>query len=200
MTRVVVALFVLGLFSGVAPAAPVPKALKKKPLRAKIEPLPGEKVYTADFDDVPATKVFEWLEKQTELMYISKDVPKHNITLHAAGVCMPELFAQLDDLLYPKRWVLLRKSVSFSTIPVKEMARFSEYFPIVTLDELQRCSQYAPVNLIVKGDAQAGITLADGIKADGFQVNEFGSDSMVVQGRAMDVRKFVAEMDEQIKK
>jgi hypothetical protein len=203
MVRVVVALFVLGLLTGVASAAPVPKALKKKPLRAKIEPLPGEKVYTAEFDDVPTDKVFEWVEMQTGLMFISKDKPNSNITLHAEKVCMPELFAQLDDLLYPQGFVLARKTVSFSSIPVKDLASYRQHFPLVGQDELNRWSMYAPVQVLVEVDAKGLKTakaLAHGMKDDGFQVLEKDADKLIVLGRATDVRKFVDDMGDQIKK
>jgi hypothetical protein len=111
-------LLTLVLFAGLASAAPVPKALKAKvPVRAKIEPLPGEKVYTVDWNGMPAVRVFEKLEGMTGLMYLSKDIPDVKITLKAEEVGVAELFTQLNELLEPHNRVLVRKTQSFSSYP-----------------------------------------------------------------------------------
>ena len=115
MRNGLLAVVALAVFVGVATSAPVPKALlKKKPLRATIEPLPGEKVFDVSFDDVPFAKVAEKLEDLTGLMFLAMDVPKVNITWKAEKVCLPELFEQINDQLEPANWVLLRKAQSFA--------------------------------------------------------------------------------------
>jgi hypothetical protein len=200
---------VLVAFAGLVTAAPVPKALKKKPLRAKIEPLPGERLFTADFKDVPTANVFEWLEKETGLMYITKDKPDLKITLHAEKVCLPELFAQLDDLLYPQGWYLVRWEVSFSTLAVEKLAveklakMDRKSIPLVLIDDLERRSQYESVQVIVnvgEGGADAAKPLATAMNGDHFWATSFGTDQMLVTGRVTDVRKFVDDMGSHIKK
>jgi len=116
MRNVLLAVVGLAVFAGVATSAPVPKALKKKPLRAVITPLPGEKLYTVNFDDVPFTKVAEFLERASGLMYLSKDVPDVNITLKVEDVCLRELFAQLDEQISPHGWVMQRKTQCFAVL------------------------------------------------------------------------------------
>jgi hypothetical protein len=217
----------LVLFSVPVLAAPVPKSLKKKPpLRAKIEPRPGEKLYTVDFKDVPFSKVAEWLERETGLMFISKDKPDLKITLHTEKVCRDELFAQLEELLYPHGFVVARKTVSFSTIPVKDLARYTQHIPLIELKELDRRSLYSPVQVIVGGDdrvaaaaalakqikgggpatldgsvlVEAGTALAKEIKEVGFEVSTLGTDKLRVRGLTKDVRKLVDDLGDQVKK
>ncbi len=185
-------------------AAPVPKLMKKKPLRAKIEPRPGEKLYTADFDDVPFAKVAEWYEKHSQLMFITRDKPEQlKITLRAEDVCLAELFAQLDDVLYPQGWVMPRKKQSFCTIAVTDLARYTAQFPLIDLDELGRRSQYEPVQVVLGTNARgikAGLGLAEGMQENGFQVKQHGTDKLLVQGRANDVRKLVDDLGDHVKK
>lgn len=204
MGRLVTALGVLAVFAGVAATAPVPKGLKKNPPpRAKIEPLPGEKVFTVDFKDEPFGKVTEKLEKLTPLTYITKERPETKITLHAEKVCLAELFAQLDDLLYPQGWVVLRNKMSFSTLPVKDLAQYSLQFPLVNRNELERWSEHAPVRLSLDLDVKgvkAGTALAEDMQESGLRMREGKTGLYAVSGRATDVRKFVADMGGHIKK
>jgi hypothetical protein len=227
MTRLLVGLLV-GLFAVPVLAAPVPKWLKKKPpLRAKIEPRPGEKLYTADFDDVPFSKVAEWYEMHSGLMFIAKDKPDGlKVTLHAEQVCMSELFAQLDDILYPHGFVVAQKAVSFSTIPVKDLLRYAQHIPLIDREELDRRSLYSLVQVVVGGDdrvaaadalakeikgggpaalddstlVEAGTALAKEIKEVGFEVSTLGTDKLIVRGLAKDVRKLVNGLGDRVKK
>lgn len=198
-------LLLLVLFTLPLLAAPVPKSLRKKPpLRAKIEPRPGEKLYTADFDDVPFSKVAEWYEKHSGLMFIAKYKPDGlKITLHAEKVCLAELFAQLDDILYPHGFVVARKAVSFSTLPAKDLARYTQHIPLIDLKELDRRSPNSPVQVIVrvgKESVETGTALAKEIKEVGFEVSTFGTDKLLVRGLAKDVRKLVDDLGDHVKK
>lgn len=201
MTRWLVVRLVLA--TGVATAAPVPKALKRvRPLRATIEPLPGEKLHSVDWDDVPLSKVLEDVENQTGLFYRTRDVPKVKIRLKADKVCMPELFARLDEELYPQGWVLIRKTQSFSIVSVEaKIERVT--IPTVTVEELRRRSRFEPVQVLVpvgEQNAEAGKQVAAGIDGPWFEACEFGSDKFLLCGRVMDLQKFVDELGDHIKK
>lgn len=204
MTRWLVELLVLA--TGAATAAPVPKALKRaKPLRATIEPLPGEKVYSVDWDDVPFAKVVEDVENQTGLICRTSDLPKVKIRLKVEKVCMSELFALLDDELYPQGWVMSRKSASFSILAVDDLgnAKVRESFPIVVGRELARRSPYQPVRVNITigvRDIETVDKIAAGIDGPGFHAKKFGPDQYLLSGRVMDLQKFVDAMGDQIKK
>lgn len=204
MTRLLVVL--LTLATGVATAAPVPKALKRaKPLRATIEPLAGEKVYSVDWEEIPAQKMAEWLEKEAGLSFRSKDVPKVNVTLNAKGVCLPELFARLDEQLDPHGWVLTRGSNWFAFLPIPELgnAKVRESFPSVRITGLARRSPYEPVEMVVfvgEQNLEAGKKAAANFDRPGFAWRGYGNESLRVHGRVMDLQRFVDEMGDHIKK
>lgn len=195
----------LVLLALLAVAAPVPKSLKKKqPLRAKIEPRPGEAVYTVVIQDAPFGKAAEALERETGLMFISKDRPDLKITLHADQVCLAELFAQLDDILYPQGWVFLRKKVSFASVAVKELGPHKlTQLPLVPVDEIARRSQYEPIQVEVNvgdGGADAGTKLANKMTDTVYDVVAVKPDKLVIRGVSSGVRKLVDELGDHVKK
>lgn len=61
MRNVLLAVVGLAVFAGVAATAPVPKALKKKPLRATIEPLPGERMNHSEHSSPKWATTRGWL-------------------------------------------------------------------------------------------------------------------------------------------
>lgn len=202
-------LMAVGLFAvcaTLATAAPVPKALKRaKPVRATIEPLPGEKLHSVDWDDVPFAKVVEELEERSGLLCVTRDLPKVKIKRKAEKVCMPELFALLDEELYPQGWVIARKTQSFHLLQVSELGNEKNrvYFPTLTVNELARRSPWQPAQVLVpvgERNTAVGNKVAAGIDGPGFQASEFGSDKFFVRGRVMDLQKFVDEMGDHVKK
>lgn len=207
MRCVLLAVVGLAVFAGVATSAPVPKALlKKKPLRATIEPLPGEQVYTVAFDNLPFAKVAEELERLTGLLFLAKDSPQVKVTLKAEKVCVAELFAQLDELLDSAGWVLARKSQSFTILQVSELGNWpaSLHFPYLsTPTDLNRRSPLQPVNLVVtvgEGNLAVAEKVVCGIEGPGFTGRAFGVEKFQLTGRVADIQKFVAEMGDHIKK
>jgi hypothetical protein len=201
MTRWLTLLAVV-LFARLTPAAPVPKALKAKvPVRAKIEPLPGEKLHTVNWNGLPAVRVFEKLEGMTGLMYLSKDVPDVKIILTAEKVCVAELFAQLDEILYPQGWVLTRKSQSFSLYEANTLRVDWKYAPTVKPSELDRRTAHEPLHVYLdvdKAGAKAGVALG-GKNDSGVVVTEY-DDRLHVRGTGEKLRAFVAEMGDHVKK
>jgi hypothetical protein len=202
MRNVLLAVVGLAVFVGLATSAPVPKALLKKPLRATIEPLPGEKVYSVNFDDVPFVKVAEELELATGLMFLSKDVPKVNITLKADKVCLPELFAQLDEKLFPEEWVISRRTQSFAVLSGSLSIADCKPLPKVDVAGLDRRTPHEPLLLKVDTDeagVKAGVTLGSK-KGSGVTATPFGTTGLHVSGNGESLRAFVAEMGDHIKK
>ncbi len=205
MTRLLVVLLVLA--TGVATAAPVPKALKRaRPLRATIEPLPGEKLHSVDWDDVPFAKVVEELEERSGLTHVWRDAPDVRITLRARDVSLWELFARLDDMLYPEGWVMVPRKQWFSTSTAKGLYRPDsrlKVIPFATLDDLDRRFPYAPAHLILDvgdGGVEAGEKVKKGIEFPYSEIIPIGSDKLIVYARVMDLQKFVDEMGDHIKK
>ncbi|MEO2090554.1 MAG: hypothetical protein ABGY75_13800 [Gemmataceae bacterium] len=203
MTRLLT-IMLLVLFAAPLPAAPVTKALKKKPLRAKIEPRLGEAVYTVDIKDAPFDKVAEALERETGLMFITRDKPDLKITLRTERVCRAELFAQLDDILYPQGWVFLRTKLSFSSVPVKVLAPSQlPKLRSIPIDELSDRSQYEPVQVVVSvgdGGSEAATKLAGGMRDMVYDVMAIKPDKLVICGQVKGVRKLLDDLGDHVKK
>jgi hypothetical protein len=202
MPRPLVALAVLLLATTASLAAPVPKAIKAKPVvRKKIEPRPGEKVYSVEWVDVAFKEVAEKLEQLTGLLYLSKDTPPVKITLTAEGVCAAELFEQINDELEPTDWVVLKKSQSFATVPANvKIGRLR--VNTVTLDELPRRPREL-VQMILSVDEkgyEAGKEVLRSMEKTTVEISTFGSDKVLVCGLGKEVQKFVDEMGDHIKK
>ncbi len=202
-------LVLLTALAAQATAAPVPKSLKAKPpARAKIEPRPGEKLFSVAFDDLALKKVVEHLEKESDLLFVSKDIPDLRVTLFTAEkVCISELFAQVNDELRPKGYILARKTQSFNVLkvdaPLERM-----YCPTVTPEELARRAPDEPVQMILPAfdqeGAELGLKHAESITHKWFEAKQFdGKDKLLVVGRAEDVRqfhgKFAAEIEPRFK-
>jgi hypothetical protein len=186
-------------------AAPVPKAIKAKPgVRKTIEPLPGETVYRVNYDDVPFRQVAEELERLTGLMYLSKDSPEVNITLKANGVCVGELFAQLDDLLYPQGYYICRKTQTFCLrLADEKIPHGAGDLGGVQPSDLRNHSQFEVLSMLLdvseKG-AEAGLELVRPLMDPFLEVSTFGTDKLLVRGRGKELQKLLDEMGDQLKK
>jgi len=174
--------------------------LKKKGLRATIQPLPGEKLYSVNWNDVPFETVAEELERAASLHYLSGEKPKLNVTLKADEVCLPELFALLDDLLFPQGWVIQRKKVSFAVMSVDHPGR--EPYLTVDLKELERRTLHEPLQMVLAVDdagVEAGVALGKKI-GKGIRVTGFSGDKLLLGGNRETLRAFVDEIGDHIKK
>ena len=82
----------------------------------KAEPAKPEKLYEVKFDNTEWSKVFEWLERESGLMYITKDKPTGSVTLKPdRKYTLGELIDLLNERLELDKFVILRKSMSFAT-------------------------------------------------------------------------------------
>jgi hypothetical protein len=204
MRNVLLAVVGLTVFAGLATSAPVPKALKK-PLRATIQPLPGEQLYSIRYYDEPLEKVMEEVERLTGLMFLSKDTPKVTITLKVDEVCVWELFAQLDDILVREDWLLIRKTQSFCCFPATErLDRLRPDEDVIRPDQLRRQSQYLSRRMFVTFDdsdeVNEALRVANDVVGGSLVAKAFGTTRVALEGQVMDLRAFVAEMGDHIKK
>jgi hypothetical protein len=202
--RTLLAIGVLLLFAGLATTAPVPKALKKQ-LRAVIEPLPGEELHSVDWHEVPFKEVAEELERLSGMVFLSKDEPKMTVTLRAKNVCVWELFARLDDLLIEDDWLLIRKRQSFSCYPATErLPQVRAGDDLIELSRLRTQSRYLCRRMTV--ELSQGVRVEDAqrvakeVIGDGLEAKAFGARGVMLQGRVMDLRRFVDEMGDRIQK
>jgi hypothetical protein len=197
MLRVALMAGVLLLATAASFAAPVPKGVKAKAVvRKKIEPLPGEKFFSVNFDDMPFEKVVEVLEKHSGLMFLSKEMPKQRLTLKADEVCMAELFAQLNDELEPKGYILARKTQSFTVLKTDTPLN-RVLCPTILPEKLSRWSDQEPVQLYLpvgEEGVEAGLKIGKAVEDKWFTVEAVGTDKLLVRGHAKDVRKFVDDM------
>ena len=173
-------------------AAPVPGGEKKPdPADAKTE-----KLYDVKYDNTEWSKVFEQLEKETGLMYITKDKPTGSVTLKPpAGkkYTLGELIDLLNERLELDKFVILRKSMSFSTVPadVNIAKDYKQHVQTVTADELFKRGKTEIVQMIMplvslQADEvrpQVGQLLSPfGV------VSAFGTDKLLVLDKAANVR------------
>jgi hypothetical protein len=198
-----VTLVLLTLLAAPVVAAPVPKSLKTKPpARAKIEPRPGEKLFSVEFDDVPLKKVVELLEKEADLLCRTEKLPDLRVTLRTIEkVCVSELFAQLNDELRPLGYILARMTVSFNVLKV-DTPLDRKCCPTVTPEEMDRRTPDEPVQMILPAFDQGGVDLglkqAESITHKWFEVKPLGDDKLIVVGRAADVRQFLGKFSTDI--
>lgn len=175
-------------------AAPMPMpAGEKKPEPADAK---TEKLYDVKYDNTEWSKVFEQLEKETGLMYITKDKPTGSVTLKPpAGkkYTLGELIDLLNERLELDKFVILRKSVSFSTVPadVNIAKDYKQHVQTVTAEELFKRGKTEIVQMIMplvslQADEvrpQVGQLLSPfGV------VSAFGTDKLLVLDKAANVR------------
>jgi hypothetical protein len=205
MRRTFLTLGVLTAFAGLATATPVPKAIKAKPwVRKTIQPLPGEKVYSVDYADMPFEKVMEDVERRTGLLFLSKHRPESKFTLKANDVCLEELFAQLDDLLYPQGYYICRKSQSFTLrLADEKIARLGGDLGGVWSGDLRNHSQFEVLGMFLnvgeKG-AEEGLELVRPMMDPFLEISTFGTDKLLVRGRGKELQKLLDDLGDQLKK
>jgi len=189
-----VTLVLLTAFVAQANADPVPKSVKAKPpAREKIEPRPGEKLFSMKFDNLSLKKVVELLDEETGLLCTSEEIPDLRVTFYTENVCLAELFAQLNDELVPKGYLLARKIVSFNVLKV-DAPLDRKCCAIVLSNELERWSPDEPVQAILPAFNKEGVDLglkqAESITHKWFEVKPFKDNKLIVVGRAADVQQF----------
>jgi hypothetical protein len=170
----------------------------KKSLRAKIEPLEGEKTFAVDWDDKPLKEVMEQIEELSNLQYFSRELSDVRITIRTREkVCLAELFARLDDILIEHNFLLIRKAGSFALHRANErMPRNGWEAPFEDAESLRMQSRYLTRCVLLCGDLEDAKRLAANV-ADSMEVREFTNGRFILEGMVKDLRAFVGEWKEQ---
>jgi type II secretion system protein D len=168
----------------------------KKPMVAADKPTAEkpEKLYEVKFDNTEWSKVFEWLEKETGLMYITKDKPTGTVTLKPnRKYTFGELIDLLNEALELHRYVILRKEVSFSTIPsdVNIVKDYKQHVQTVTPEELSKRGKTEIVQVVIPLVSLSADDVRSQVKAllSPFgEVSAFGTDKLLVLDKTANIR------------
>jgi type II secretion system protein D len=166
------------------------------------EPVKSEKLYEVKFDNTEWSKVFEWLEKESGLMYITKDKPTGSLTLKPnKKYTLGQMIDLLNERLELDKFVILRKSESFATIPsdVNIGKDLRQHVQLVTAEELTKRGNTEVVSINIPL-----VTLqADDIRSQiqkslspFGEVTAFGNDQVMVLDKAANVRVVLKLIDD----
>ena len=139
-----------------APPADPPAAVKAQPPAdpakhdaPKADPAKPEKLYEIKFDKTPWKDVFEFLERESGLMYLSKDVPTGTWTVRPTKkYTLGEMIDLVNERLELDNYVILRKAQSFAIHPASEPIK-KEWVQTVTDDELEKRGRTEVVQIIL---------------------------------------------------
>lgn len=168
-------------------------------------PQPKVKLYRVNFEDVPFVKAMEELERITGLLYLGEDVPNLRITLrNREPIRLEEVFDQLNSLLEPHDYVVDWRKQSFGvTSQVEKRSHGGGYRDMVSLDDLRGRPKKWKYKMFLNVSPDGGLEAAE--RAAGrfdrtFELQSFGANRILVRGRVMDLRQFVDEMGDHIKR
>ncbi len=169
------------------PSDPKPTDPKHDP-KADAKP---EKLYEIRFDNKPWKEVFEFLEAESGLQYLSKDRPTGTWTVKPTKKYnLGELIDLMNERLEIDAFVILRKAQSFALHPATEPIP-RHWLQTVTEEELEKRGRTEVVQMIVSlGALNAEDVLPQVQKSlSPFgKVNTFSTDKLIIVDKADSIR------------
>ena len=176
----------------VVPGTPMPTATPQK------EEKP-EKLYTVSFEDTQWSKVFEWLQKETGLTFITTVKPTGSVTIKSnKKYTLPELLDLLNELLAQQKYVILRGAQTFSIHPADEKLPLNSVAQI-TLEELAKRGDTEVVRVVIALKTVIAEDVAPQAKkllSTFGEVAPFGSNQLIITDKMRNIRAIKSYIDE----
>ncbi len=182
-----------------------PPPVKAEPPHAdpKAEPVKAEKLYEVNWNKTEWRQVFEWLEKESGLMYMSKDTPTGTITLKPTKkYTLGELIDLLNEILERDQYVILRKTQSFTTYPAADRIPKQWVPTVLTTEELSKRGKTEVIQMtvpLVTLNADEVLPQVKKSLSPFGEVSTFGTDKLLLLDKADNVRLVMKVIEDTIK-
>jgi general secretion pathway protein D len=186
-----------------APPPTTPPAVKADPPHDPKADAKPERLYEVNWNKTEWRQVFEWLEKESGLMYLSKDTPTGSITLKPTKkYTLGELIDLLNEMLEKDNYVILRKTQSFSTYPASDKIP-KQYVPtVLTAEELAKRGKTEVIQMtvpLVTLNADEVLPQVKKSLSPFGEVSTFGTDKLLLLDKADNVRLVMKVIEDTIK-
>jgi type II secretion system protein D len=165
-------------------------------------PATPEKLYTVAFEDTQWSKVFEWLQKETGLTFITTVKPTGSVTVKSdKKYTLPELFDLLNELLAQQKYVILRGSQTFTIHPADERIP-TQSLAQITLDELAKRGDTEVVRVVIPLKTVIAEDVAPQAKkllSNFGEVAPFGSNQLIITDKVRNIRSIRSFIEDQEK-
>lgn len=151
------------------------------------------------FEDKPWSQVLDWFAKESDLVLITTIKPTGSVTIKTdpgRKYTIPEVVDVLNEALAQQKYVLIRRSRSFSIWPADEKLDPS-LVQRITLDEIKDKGDTEIVSVTVPLktlNADDIVPYVQKLKGTFGEVNPFGSNSIILQDTAKNIRRIVHDL------
>ncbi len=183
------------------PVTPPPVKAEPPHVDPKADPAKAEKLYEVKFDKTEWKQVFEWLETQSGLMFLSKDTPTGTCTLKTLPnkkYTLGELMDLFNERLELDNYIILRKAQSFAIVPASEKID-RIWVPTVNAEDLAKRGKTEVVQMViplVTLNAEDVLPQVKKSLSKFGEVSQFGTDKLLMVDKADNVRFVLKVIDD----
>lgn len=182
---------------------PTPKSVETptpKPTEAPKSVAKGDKTLSFNFDNKPWPDVLEWFSRESGLVWVGSIKPPDSFTIRTppgAKYTIAQVVDLLNEQLLVKKFLLVRKDMSFTVVPVDEKDKIDgSMVSQVTLEELPSRGKTEIVKLILR--LKSPLNAAESLPEIKAMLSPFGTvvplataNAIVIQDQAGYIRNIV---------